>query len=74
MAVIVAQNATESGVIDLAGFLGALLKIGYDVPVVPEPFAKELAGYKDGVGNRSRFHRSNINAHSTNRSQNERQD
>jgi len=33
----------ETGVIDLAGFLGALRKIGYDGPVVPEPFVKELA-------------------------------
>ena len=32
----------ETGVIDLAGFLGALAKIGYDGPVVPEPFVKEL--------------------------------
>lgn len=32
----------ETGVIDLAGFLGALRKIGYDGPVVPEPFVKEL--------------------------------
>jgi threonine dehydrogenase-like Zn-dependent dehydrogenase len=36
----------ETGVIDLAGFLGALRHIGYDGPVVPEPFVpalKELA-------------------------------
>jgi len=33
----------ETGVIDLAGFLGALMKIGYDGPVVPEPFVKDLA-------------------------------
>ena len=32
----------ESGVIDLAGFLAALRKIGYDGPVVPEPFEPEL--------------------------------
>jgi len=33
----------ETGVVDLKGFLGALDKIGYDGPVVPEPFLKELA-------------------------------
>jgi sugar phosphate isomerase/epimerase len=33
----------ETGVVDLKGFLGALDKIGYDGPVVPEPFVKELA-------------------------------
>ena len=33
----------ETGVIDLAGLLGALLKIGYDGPVVPEPFVRELS-------------------------------
>lgn len=33
---------TETGVIDLAAFLGALKKIGYDGPVVCEPFKKEL--------------------------------
>jgi len=33
----------ETGVIDLAGFLGALRKIGYDGPVMPEPFKKDLA-------------------------------
>ena len=32
----------ETGVIDIAGFLGALQAIGYDGPVVPEPFKKEL--------------------------------
>ncbi len=32
----------ESGVIDLVGFLSALRKIGYDGPVVPEPFVPEL--------------------------------
>ena len=32
----------ETGVIDIAGFLGALKSIGYDGPVVPEPFKKEL--------------------------------
>ncbi len=33
----------ETGVIDIRGFLGALAAIGYDGPVVPEPFKKELA-------------------------------
>jgi sugar phosphate isomerase/epimerase len=33
----------ETGVIDLKGFLGALAQIGYDGPVTPEPFVKELA-------------------------------
>ena len=32
-----------TGVIDLAGFLGTLREIGYDGPVTPEPFDKQLA-------------------------------
>jgi sugar phosphate isomerase/epimerase len=32
----------DSGVIDIAGFLGALQNIGYDGPVVVEPFNAEL--------------------------------
>ena len=32
----------ETGVIDIVGFLQALQAIGYDGPVVPEPFKKEL--------------------------------
>jgi len=32
----------DTGVIDLAGFLGALRRAGYDGPVTPEPFAPEL--------------------------------
>lgn len=32
----------ETGVIDLPGFLAALRRIGYDGPVVPEPFEKSL--------------------------------
>lgn len=32
----------ETGVIDIAGFLQALQAIGYDGPVTPEPFKKEL--------------------------------
>ena len=33
----------ETGVIDIAGFLQTLQAIGYDGPVVPEPFKQELA-------------------------------
>jgi sugar phosphate isomerase/epimerase len=33
-----------TGVIDISGFLGALVHIGYDGPVCVEPFCKELAG------------------------------
>jgi len=33
----------ETGVEDLAGFINALRTIGYDGPVVPEPFAPELS-------------------------------
>lgn len=33
----------ETGVIDIVGFLRALRTIGYDGPVTPEPFKKELA-------------------------------
>ena len=33
----------ETGVIPIAPFLGALREIGYDGPVVPEPFKRELA-------------------------------
>ncbi len=33
----------DTGVIDLAGFLQALRTIGYDGPVVPEPFVPELS-------------------------------
>lgn len=32
-----------TGVIDLGGFLGALRELGYDGPVTPEPFDKQLA-------------------------------
>ena len=32
----------ETGVIDIAGFLQTLQQIGYDGPVTPEPFKKEL--------------------------------
>jgi sugar phosphate isomerase/epimerase len=33
----------ETGVIDITSFLHALQRMGYDGPVVPEPFKKELA-------------------------------
>ena len=33
----------ETGEIDIAGFLQALRQIGYDGPVTPEPFKKDLA-------------------------------
>ncbi len=34
----------ETGVIDIAAFLGALEHIGYDGPVTPEPFSAKLKG------------------------------
>jgi len=37
----------ETGVIDIAGFLQALQAIGYDGPVTPEPFKKELKDLPD---------------------------
>ena len=37
----------KTGVIDIAGFLQALQEIGYDGPVTPEPFKKELADLPD---------------------------
>ena len=37
----------ETGVIDLVGFLQALKEIGYDGPVTPEPFSKELNAMED---------------------------
>ena len=37
----------ETGVIDIVGFLSALREIGYDGPVTPEPFKKELADLPD---------------------------
>jgi sugar phosphate isomerase/epimerase len=33
-----------TGVIDMKGFLGAMVKIGYDGPLVCEPFSQELRG------------------------------
>jgi sugar phosphate isomerase/epimerase len=37
----------ETGVIDIAGFLSALKQIGYDGPITPEPFKKELNDLPD---------------------------
>ncbi|MEO2005930.1 MAG: sugar phosphate isomerase/epimerase family protein [Candidatus Poribacteria bacterium] len=37
----------ETGVIDLVGFLQALKEIGFDGPVTPEPFSKELNAMED---------------------------
>jgi sugar phosphate isomerase/epimerase len=37
----------ETGVIDIVGFLQALRDIGYDGPVTPEPFKKELVDLPD---------------------------
>jgi len=34
----------STGVIDMKGFLGAMLKIGYDGPLVCEPFSQDLKG------------------------------
>jgi sugar phosphate isomerase/epimerase len=36
-----------TGVIDITGFLRALKTIGYDGPITPEPFKKELADLPD---------------------------
>jgi sugar phosphate isomerase/epimerase len=36
-----------TGVIDIAGFMGALKKIGYSGPVVAEPFKEDLKGLPD---------------------------
>ncbi|MDA0322547.1 MAG: sugar phosphate isomerase/epimerase [Verrucomicrobia bacterium] len=38
----------ETGVIDLPGFFSALQSIGYDGPVVPEPFINEFADQPPG--------------------------
>ena len=32
----------ETGVIDLAGFMQAMQEIGYDGPVMPEPFSQRV--------------------------------
>jgi sugar phosphate isomerase/epimerase len=42
----------ETGVIDLPGFLDAMRSIGYDGPVVPEPFVKSLSETKPEVSAR----------------------
>ena len=34
----------ETGVIDIAAFLGALAEIGYDGPVMAEPFSERVGG------------------------------
>ena len=33
----------ETGVIDLAGFMQALQEMGYDGPVMPEPFSQRIS-------------------------------
>jgi sugar phosphate isomerase/epimerase len=38
-----------TGVIDIAGFLGALKEIGYDGPVVPEPFGSPVTWAADAM-------------------------
>ncbi len=43
----VRELPARTGVIDIAGFLGALRSIGYHGPVIPEPFAKELNALPD---------------------------
>lgn len=37
----------ETGVVDIAGFLGALKQIGYDGPITAEPFSPELNAMAD---------------------------
>ena len=37
----------ETGVIDLAGFMGKLSALGYDGPVTPEPFSKRVNAIED---------------------------
>jgi sugar phosphate isomerase/epimerase len=39
---LVRELPGETGVIDIGGFLGALRDMGYDGPVTPEPFKREL--------------------------------
>ncbi len=43
----------ETGVINIAGFLQSLQAIGYDGPVTPEPFKKELG---DLTSDEARLH------------------
>ncbi|MBC8373732.1 MAG: sugar phosphate isomerase/epimerase [Planctomycetes bacterium] len=42
------QLPVTSGVIDMKGFINALVKIGYDGPVECEPFDQELSKMDDG--------------------------
>ena len=37
----------ETGVIDLAGFMGKLAALGYDGPVTPEPFSARINAIED---------------------------
>ena len=37
----------ETGVIDLAGFMGKLVALGYDGPVTPEPFSARVNAIED---------------------------
>jgi sugar phosphate isomerase/epimerase len=43
------QLPVTSGVIDMKGFVNALVKIGYDGPVEREPFDQELRKMEDGA-------------------------
>ncbi len=43
------QLPVTSGVIDMKGFINALVKIGYDGPVECEPFDQELRKMEDGA-------------------------
>ena len=53
-----------SGVIDIAGFLQALREVGYDGPVTPEPFEKQLAAINPDEACRvAREHMQKIWAH-----------
>ena len=38
-----------TGVVDIAGFLGALNTIGYDGPIVPEPFGNAARWAKQAM-------------------------
>ena len=39
----------ETGVIDLPGFMGKLVKLGYDGPITPEPFSKRVNAIDDAL-------------------------
>ncbi len=43
----------ETGVIDIAAFLGELDSIGYDGPITAEPFSQELNAMDDEAGARA---------------------